>query len=169
METVPQDVVRLLGPTEQVQLYVKQKIYHPKVNVESVILTNQRIILRHPRDLGLKKDYTDYSYTDIANAILDKGIVRSTVKCVLRFGGDPLMLNDLPNSEAEKAYGIIRENLVRYQTPFYAGYPAMTPVVASVMSQGAPPAVATGGAVCRKCGQRSAQGTRFCGSCGSQL
>ncbi len=169
METVPQDVVRLLGPNEQVQLYVKQKIYHPKINVESVILTNQRIILRHPRDLGLKKDYTDYSYTDIANAILDKGIVRSTVKCVLRFGGDPLMLNDLPNSEAEKAYGIIRENLVRYQTPFYAGYPTMTPVVASVMSQGAAPAVATGGVVCRKCGQRSAQGTRFCGSCGSHL
>src|SRR6266700_4060414 len=97
METVPQDVVRLLGPNEQVQLYIKQKIYHPKLNVESVVLTSQRIILRHPRDLGLKKDYTDYSYTDVANAILDKGIMRSTVKCVLRFGGDALMLNDLPN------------------------------------------------------------------------
>ena len=89
MQVVPSDVTHLLGPNEQVQLYVKEKIYHPTINVDSIILTNERIILRHPRDLGLKKDYTDYSYTDIANVILDKGILRSSVKCVLRFGGDP--------------------------------------------------------------------------------
>lgn len=169
MDSVPQDVVKLLGPNEQVQLYIKQKIYHPKINVESVILTNERIILRHPHDLGLKKDYTDYSYTDIANAILDKGILRSTIKCVLRFGGDPLMLNDLPNDQAEKAYGTIRENLVRYQTPFTGGYPAMAPVMAPVMQQSIQPGMAAAGVACKKCGQRSAQGSRFCASCGAQL
>jgi PH (Pleckstrin Homology) domain-containing protein len=177
MDSIPQDVVKLLGPSEQVQLFIKQKIYHPKLNVESVILTTQRIILRHPHDLGLRKDYTDFSYTDIANAILDKGMLRSTVKCVLRFGGDPLMLNDLPTGEAEKAYGIIRENLVRFQTPFYAGYPGMNPgmnqgmapVMAPVMQQGPQVMTASSGPVCKKCGQRSAPGTRFCGSCGSQL
>jgi hypothetical protein len=113
----PTDVIQLLGPNEQVELYIRQKIYHPKINIDSVLLTNERIILRHPRDLGLKKDYTDFSYTDIANVVLDKGILRSTIKCVLRFGGDPLALTELPNADAEKAYGIIRENLVRYQTP----------------------------------------------------
>ncbi len=169
METIPPDVSKLLGPNEQVQLYIKQKIYHPKINVDSVVLTNERIILRHPHDLALKKDFTDFSYTDIANAILDKGIMRSTVRCVLRFGGDPLALNDLPNDEAERAYGIIRENLVRYQTPFSAGYPGMAPVMAPVMQQGMQPSMAVGGTVCRKCGQKSAQGSRFCGHCGSQL
>ena len=177
MDSVPQDVLKLLGPSEQVQLYIKQKIYHPTITVDSVVLTTQRIILRNPRDLGLKKDYTDYSYTDIANAVLDKGILRSTVKCVLRFGGDPLMLNDLPNSDAEKAYGIIRENLVRFQTPFYAGYPGMNPamnqgmapVMAPVMQQGSQVMTASGGLACKKCGQRAAAGTRFCGSCGSEL
>jgi Bacterial PH domain len=173
MDSVPQDVIKLLGPNEQVQLYIKQKIYHPTLNVDSVILTNQRIILRDPHALGLKKNYTDYSYTDIANAILDKGFLRSTVKCVLRFGGDPLMLNELPNSEAEKAYGIIRENLVRYQTPFYAGVPgmaqAMGPMMAPVMQQAPQAASAPAGPVCKKCGAKSAQGTRFCGSCGAQL
>jgi hypothetical protein len=113
----PTDVVELLGPNERVELYIQQKIYHPKINIDSVLLTNERIILRHPHALGLKKDYTDFSYTDIANVLLEKGILRSTVKCVLRFGGDPLALQDLPNGDAEKAYGIIRENLVRFQTP----------------------------------------------------
>jgi len=173
MDSVPQDVIKLLGPSEQVQLYIKQKMYHPTFTVDSVILTNQRIILRDPHAMGLKKDYTDYSYTDIANAVLDKGLLRSTVKCVLRFGGDPLMLNDLPNSEAEKAYGIIRENLVRYQTPFYAGYPNMAQGMGAMMApalQQSPQATSvTSGFVCKKCGQKAAQGTRFCGSCGSQL
>ncbi len=167
MDSVPQDVMKLLGPNEQVQLYIKQKIYHPKINVESVIMTNERIILRHPRDLGLKKDYTDFSYVDIANAILDKGILRSTIKCVLRFGGDPLALNDLPNDDAMRAYGIIRENLARFQTPFAMGNPGMMPgqtMPTQFLQQGF-----AAGAVCRKCGQRATPGARFCGACGSQI
>ncbi len=166
MDTVPQDVTRLLGPNERVQLFVKQKIYHPTINVESVILTNQRIILRHPRDLGLKKDYTDFSYMDIANAILDKGILRSTIKCVLRFGGDPLALNDLPNEDAMRAYGIIRENLSRFQTP-YAGYPSGG--YPAMVAQQYAPAQMTAGPTCRKCGQRIVAGSKFCGACGSPL
>jgi len=121
LSQAPTDVVELLGPNEQVELYIQQKIYHPKINIDSVLLTNERMILRHPHAMGLKKDYTDFSYTDIAYVLLEKGILRSTVKCMLRFGGDPLSLQDLPNHEAEKAYGIIRENLVRYQTPLSYG------------------------------------------------
>jgi hypothetical protein len=109
----PEDLKKILGPNETVEIYIQQKIYHPKINIDSVAITNERIILRHPRDLRLKKDYTDFNYKDMANVILDKGILRSTIKCTLRFGGDPLTLNDLPNSDAEKAYGIIRENITR--------------------------------------------------------
>ena len=166
MDGVPQDVLRLLGPNEQVQLFVKQKIYHPTINVESVILTNQRIILRHPRDLGLKKDYSDFSYVDIANAILDKGILRSTIKCVLRFGGDPLALNDLPNEDAMRAYGIIRENLSRFQTPYATGYPSAG--YPAMVAQQYASAQTTIGITCRKCGQNIATGSKFCGACGSQ-
>ena len=128
MDNPPEDLKNILGPNEQVEIYIKQKIYHPKINVDSVVITNERIILRHPRDLGLKKDYTDFNFQDISNVVLDKGILRSTIKCTLRFGGDPLMLGDLPNDEAEKAYGIIRENLVRYQSPFTAGAAGVPPL-----------------------------------------
>jgi len=165
LQAVPSDVTHILGPNERVELYVKEKIYHPTVKVDSVILTNERIILRHPRDLGLKKDYTDYSYTDIANVILDKGILRSSVKCVLRFQGDPLHLNDLPNAEAEKVYGLIRENLVKYQGPPTAAYPAVTPSPTAVQQQ----SQTTPGVFCKKCGQRSTTGSRFCSACGSTL
>jgi hypothetical protein len=80
----PEDLNKILGPNETVEMYIKQKIYHPKINIDSVVVTNERIILRHPHALGLKKDYTDFNYRDISNVILDKGIVRSTIKCTLR-------------------------------------------------------------------------------------
>jgi hypothetical protein len=114
--SAPNDLKGLLGQDEKIEVYIQQKIYHPKINIDSVVITNERVILRHPHALGLKKDYTDYNYRDIANVVLDKGIVRSTLKLTLRFGGEPLALNDLPNSDAEKAYGVIRENVDRFQT-----------------------------------------------------
>jgi hypothetical protein len=117
MESTPDDLKSILGSNEKVELYIKQKIYHPKINVDSVVVTNERIILRHPHALGLKKDYTDFNYKDISNAVMEKGILRSKLKLTLRLGGEPLELGDLPNSEAEKAYGIIRQNSVANQTP----------------------------------------------------
>ena len=172
MGNIPDDVTRILGPGETVQLFIQQKIYHPKISVDSVVLTNERIILRHPHDLRLKRDFTDFSYTDVANAVLDKGVLRSTVRCQLRFGGDPLSLNDLPNSEAEKAYGIIRSNIARYQTPFSTGYAGMAPtgaVPAAMQTTQTPVAAAAAGIRCSKCGQMSNQGSKFCGACGSKF
>ncbi len=156
----PNDLKSVLGPGEQVQLYVRQKIYHPKINIDSVAITNERIILRHPHALGLKKDYTDFNYQDVSNVVLEKGIMRSTVKCTLRFGGEPLALSGLPNSDAGRAYGLIRENLVRYQSPLAATSPGVPPY-----RQAAAPTTPAGPS-CAKCGSPLAAGQRFCGNCG---
>ena len=160
----PDDLKKILGPNENIELYIKQKIYHPKINIDSVVITNERIILRHPHALGLKKDYTDYNYQDISNVILDKGIMRSTIKFTLRLGGEPLSLDDLPNSDAEKAYGIIRENIGRFQAPFSTGYANAPPFQQRGTSVGVPSA-----GVCPKCGATISAGQRFCGSCGAPV
>jgi hypothetical protein len=164
MDDIPDDLKRILGPNEQVELYISQKIYHPKINVDSVVITNQRIMLRHPHALGLKKDYTDFNYQDIANVVLEKGVLRSTVRCTLRLEGEPLALSDLPNSEAQKAYGIIRENIMRFQAPLTAGY-AGIPTYQQASAAGAPSATAT----CSKCGASLSAGQKFCGSCGAPV
>ena len=156
MDSLPDDLKRILGPNEEVLMYIQQKFYGPKVNIDSVAITNERVILRHPHALRLRQNYTDYNYQDIANVLLDKGILRSSLRCTLRFGGDALSLNDLPTGDAEKAYGIIRENLVRYQAPF-ANRP------------GIPPVLQQGPAVCSKCGAQLAAGQKFCGSCGAPV
>ena len=126
----PDDIKNILGSNEKVELYIEEKIYHPRINIESVIITNERIIFRHPHALGLKKDYTDYSYRDITNVTLDKGILRSTIKLTLKPKNkiretnkkDHMDLDNLPNDLAEKGYGIIRENIGKFQSPFSTGY-----------------------------------------------
>ena len=140
--SAPDDLKNILGSNEKVELFIQEKIYHPRINIESVIVTNERIILRHPHALNLKKDYTDYSYRDIINVKLDKGILRSTIKLMLKpkegnqgkYQEEPLDLDNLPNDLAEKGYGIIRENIGKFQTPFSTGYAN----VSQLQQQGTP-------------------------------
>jgi len=177
MQQVPDDVKKLLGPNEVVQLYIRQKIYHPKVNIDSVVVTNERVILRHPHAMGLRKDYTDYNYQDMSNVKLDKGILRSTIRCTLRFGGVPLELIDLPNSDAQSAYGLIRGNLVRYQSPSVSA----NAVIPGTQAQGQPAPASPGAATpvviekevvkvrCKYCGTLNDETARVCSSCGGNL
>ena len=172
----PDDLQKILGPNEEAQLCIAEKIYHPKISIDSVLITNQRIILRHPHAMGLKEDYTDYNYQDIANVVMDKGFTRSTLKLDLRFGGEPLVLENIPNSEAQRAYGLIRENLSRYQTPFsqttmgapayHQAPPAQTPSTAG------PTTVVEREVVkikCRYCGALNDETAKACVSCGADL
>ncbi len=138
------------------QLFIETKIYHPRINVDSVVLTNERIILRHPHDLRLKRHFADFSYTDVVNATLDKGLLRSTIRCQLRSAGKPLNLDNLPNPDAEKAYGVIRDNIERHQP--------LLPTEAGIKGTPAPVSMR-----CRKCGQIARQGSKFCDSCGAEL
>jgi len=173
---LPDDLQKILGPNEQAQLYIGEKIYHPKISIDSVLITNQRIILRHPHAMGLKKDYTDYNYQDVANVVMSKGFARSTLKLDLRFGGEPLALENIPNSEAETAYGLIRENLSRYQAPFSQGMmgapvyqqgpPAQTPSTAGPTTMVEREVVKI---KCRYCGALNDETAKACVSCGASL
>ena len=125
---VPSDIRKMMGPNEQVELYIKKRIYHPAFNIESFAVTNERVIFRHPSDLQTKKDYTDYRYNEIDGAKLHKGILRSSIDFTVKVSGklENIDLNHLPKGKAARACGLISENRVRYQTPF-AGYSNVPP------------------------------------------
>lgn len=117
-EKVPSDLKGLIDPNETVVLYMKQKKYHPSINLESVALTDRRVILRKPSMMGVKKSYTDYSYVDILNVTLEKGIQRSTLKLNLRQHGEDLSIEDIPNDLAQQAFKIIRAGIDQERTKF---------------------------------------------------
>jgi hypothetical protein len=117
----PEDIARILGPNEKVELYIKEKIYHPQISIDSLVVTNERIILRHPHAMRMKREYTDYSYSDIEAVTMEKGMLRSTLRVKLRNSNETMDLDKLPTELAEQAYGIIRENVGRFQAPFSTG------------------------------------------------
>lgn len=118
IEKVPSDVLKLLDPTEKVLLYMKQKKYHPAIHLESVAITDKRIVFRKPSMLTMKKSYTDYSYADILNVTVDKGPLRSTLKLDLKPEGKDLEVEDIPNSDAQEAFRIVRQAIDQARTRF---------------------------------------------------
>lgn len=177
MPAIPDDVKKILGPNEEARLYIEQKIYHPKINIDSLLITNERIILRHPHALRLKQNYTDYSYRDISNVILDKGVLRSTIKCTLRFGGDPLALGPLRNEDAQKAYGLIRQSLGMYQSPQVMPAGGVPPNLAQAPPAPVPAATGTSTIIerevvkirCKYCGSLNIETASTCSNCSAKL
>ena len=184
----PDDIKNILGPNEKVELYIKEKIYHPQIGIDSLLVTNERVILRHLHALGMKKDYTDYSYSDITGAVLDKGLTRSAIKLTIRGKVGSLDLERLPTHLAEKAYSIIREYIGRFQAPFTtenASAQVAVPVEPAVQEDAptppaeqkiveapkAPEPSRSPNAVPKYCPYCSAPltGSPYCGNCGNRV
>jgi hypothetical protein len=110
---VPDDLLPLLHEDEKVLFSVKQRKYRPAINIESATVTSKRVILRRPSLLRIRKSYVDYSYSDITNIVLDKGPLRSTIMLNLRLEANDLVIEDIPNEMAQRAFRLIREGIDR--------------------------------------------------------
>lgn len=110
-DDAPSDVVKLLDEDEKLLLYMKQKKYHPAINIESVAVTDKRVIFRRPSMLTIRKSYTDYGYWDIANITVEKGPLRSTLNLNLRMEANDLTIEDIPNEDAQAAFRLIRQGI----------------------------------------------------------
>jgi len=117
-DDAPSDVLKLLDQDEKLLLYMKQKKYHPAINIESVAITDKRVIFRKPSMLTIKKSFTDYSFADIVNVKIDKGPLRSTLNLNLRMDGSDLIVDDIPNDEAQEAFKLIRQGIDTARSKF---------------------------------------------------
>jgi len=114
---IPDDILPLIDHDEKVLFSVKQKRYRPAINIESIIITSKRIILRKPFMMGIKKNYVDYSYDDITNIIIDKGLSRSTIMLNLNIDANSLVIENIPNQLAQQAFQIIRREVDQRKRP----------------------------------------------------
>lgn len=185
---VPDDIKGILGHSEKVELYILERIYHPQIGIDSMLITNERVILRHPHALGMKNDYTGYRYSDITGATLDKGLTRSTIKLTIKDKVGSMDLERLPTHLAEKAYGIIKEYIGRFQAPSadenavpQVGSPDETVVQEEMPSEAVEqnagpvpvfpesvPAKKIAPKYCPYCGA-PLTGSPYCGNCGNKL
>lgn len=117
-DEAPSDLLKLLDQDEKVLLFMKQKKYHPAINIESVAITDKRVIFRKPSMLTIKKSFTDYSFADILNVKIDKGPLLSTLNLNLKMDGTDLKVDDIPNDEAQEAFKLIRQGIDSARTKF---------------------------------------------------
>ena len=77
IEKITSKLTDLLMKGEEVGYIAVQKKPAITVFPDSIVLTNKRIIICKPKNLGLSMDFTDYTWDDIASTFVKENILGS--------------------------------------------------------------------------------------------
>ena len=108
---IPGDVSKILEPDENVLLAAQQARSTNLINPDTIFVTTQRLLIRKPTSLGLRKNIEDYRFADIANVKLHKGIVRSSILLKVRFLSDDLEIDNISKEAADKLVQLIQQGI----------------------------------------------------------
>lgn len=116
IEKITAKLENLLMRDEEVGYIAVQK--KPAVNIlpDSIVVTNKRIILCKPKNLGLSMEFVDYDWDDIAGSFVKEGILGAdftfSTKSDLTHTVDYL-----PKNQARKLYTFAKEQLDLLKNP----------------------------------------------------
>lgn len=102
---VPEDMKHLINYDEKVIWVLRGS--------ETVVVSDQRILLRKSGGLGLKKSFVDYPYSNMVNIKLDRGVRRASVEILMRSGVQSIKIGNLAKPDAFQLHRILRENIIR--------------------------------------------------------
>ncbi|UMY66713.1 MULTISPECIES: PH domain-containing protein [unclassified Flavobacterium] len=77
---------------------------------DSIVLTNKRIIICKPKNLGLSMDFTDYTWDDIDTTFVKEGILGSEFSFTTHTEL-VISIDNLPKIQARKIYTFAKEQL----------------------------------------------------------
>ena len=99
----------LMGSEEVIYIAVQKK---PALNVfpDSVVVTNKRIILCKPKNLGLSMDYIDYDFDAVEATFVKEGILGAEFTFSTK-SNNTYTIDYLPKNQARKLYTYTREHL----------------------------------------------------------
>ena len=153
LSMLPDDMKHLVN-------YDEKLIWVLRAN-ETIVLTNQRLIIRKSASLGLRKSFVDYPYSNMVNIKLDRGIRKSSVEILMRSGVQSVKLEGLSKNDAYQLHRIIRENIM-VSSEAKPGIPfpvIITPKDPKSDSE----------RKCKKCGGRISEDFSLCPICGYAL
>ncbi|MBU7015385.1 MAG: PH domain-containing protein [Theionarchaea archaeon] len=110
---VPRDIKDVLIPGEHVLHAVRQARLEQALTPDSIFVTTHRIVVRRPTTLGLRRNITDYRYSDMANTRIEKGIINSSIHIEMRFMSEDCVLRGIPNKSASQIFRTIEEQITR--------------------------------------------------------
>jgi hypothetical protein len=110
IEKITSKLTDLLMKNEEIGYIGVQKKPAITVFPDSIVLTNKRIIICKPKNLGLSMDFTDYTWDDIAGTFVKENILGSefsfTTKTDLT-----ISIDYIPKTQARKIYTFAKEQL----------------------------------------------------------
>jgi len=110
VDKITSKLTDLLMKNEEIGYIGVQKKPAITVFPDSIVLTNKRIIICKPKNLGLSMDFTDYTWDDILGTFVKENILGSefsfTTKTDLT-----ISIDYIPKTQARKIYTFAKEQL----------------------------------------------------------
>jgi len=122
IEKITSKLSDLLMKGEEVGYIAVQKKPAITVFPDSIVLTNKRIIICKPKNLGLSMDFTDYTWDDIASTFVKENILGSEFS----FGTKTdlaVSIDYIPKIQARKIYTYAKEQLDLLKNPVQTATP----------------------------------------------
>jgi endogenous inhibitor of DNA gyrase (YacG/DUF329 family) len=102
---LPEDMKHLINYDEKVAWVVHGS--------ETVVVSDQRIIIRKSGSLRLKKSFVDYPYSNMVNIKLDRGVRKASIEILMRSGVQSIKITNLSKTDAYQLHRILRDYIVR--------------------------------------------------------
>jgi hypothetical protein len=123
IEKITSKLNDLLMKGEEVGYIAVQKKPAITVFPDSIVLTNKRIIICKPKNLGLSMDFTDYTWDDVAGAFVKENILGSEFS--FNTNTDlSISIDYIPKIQARKIYTYAKEQLDLQKNPVIISAPA---------------------------------------------
>jgi hypothetical protein len=114
---VQAEIKKIMGPKETIELFVDSQNYE-ETTIDSLALTNERIIIGRENSQTSKVEYTVHKYTDISGVGLEKGFMRSIIRLRVKTGGESMDSIRLPPKLAEQTLGILKQKVCGITSQF---------------------------------------------------
>ena len=129
IEKITAKLENLLMSNEEVGYIAVQKKPAVTIFPDSIVVTNKRIILCKPKNLGLSMEFIDYDWDDIAGSFVKEGILGADF--TFTTNSDLTQTVDyLPKNQARKLYTYAKEQLDLLKNPKLT-----TPIVEEVKAE----------------------------------
>lgn len=110
IEKVMSKLSDLLMKNEEIGYIAVQKKPAITVLPDSIVVTNKRIIICQPKNLGLSMNFTDYSWDEIESTFVKEGILGSDFSFVTKTEIS-VTIEYIPKVQARKMYAFAKEQV----------------------------------------------------------
>jgi hypothetical protein len=110
IEKVMSKLNDLLMKNEEIGYIAVQKKPAITVLPDSIVVTNKRIIICQPKNLGLSMNFTDYSWDEIESTFMKEGILGSDFSFVTKTAIS-VTIEYIPKVQARKMYAFAKEQI----------------------------------------------------------